>query len=629
MLLYCSTATGRVIDLNGIAPEGSLEISTYLYDLDKGDYLNFGQHFDRLCQPCRLRLVVHNSADQVVHNYLYLRKGHEGTRILSDYGVLPVIIRSYNYDFYLITVLPQSTDTLNIEHYHPTHYGYFGRILGKSTVYKKLSEIIPKPFDERYFFKYGFYAILIITAIFSFSFFINLKHRYFLYYTVYNIVTATFFYLNNSVTFDIAGIRQVPQLFNSAWLPLFQALMIIAYFVFVANFIETRRKFKAVHLLITVTIIISLAFIFLVIGFFNSNTVPFQIYGIYRILIVILCITMISMMIGKKEPHIRLIVIGTSFMLLGSMLTMYAIYFSEMVLWGLRSTYYMQTGILLEIVFFSVAIAYKSYVTTRDKFKLQKEVEDMLEHNLSIAEQKELELQKKVEESREIILKQEADRMNAVIELKQKELEMQVLRSQINPHFLFNSINALKIFIHRRDYDAALLYFEKFSRLLRLILENTFERHISLEAELECLKLYVDIENLRLEYAVTLNIQTDGQIDAQFTRIPAMVLQPFVENSIWHGLVHKNKPGGVIDISIDLDDKENLTICIRDNGIGRETAKSFKSSTQNHKSLGTLITRQRLNLINEDGQNVIYRDLYHEDGQSAGTEVCIRIITAL
>jgi ligand-binding sensor domain-containing protein len=213
-------------------------------------------------------------------------------------------------------------------------------------------------------------------------------------------------------------------------------------------------------------------------------------------------------------------------------------------------------------------------------------------------------------------------------ELKQKatELEMQALRAQMNPHFIFNSLNSINRFILQSNKAQASRYLTKFSRLIRLILQNSQASLITLDSELESLELYLSLEALRFNHHFDYKISVAHNIDTTSLKVPPLILQPYVENAIWHGLMHKDEKGQ-LDIEISQENSQ-LYFKITDNGVGRENANLLASkSATKYKSMGLRITAHRIaslqHLQNAESA-VTINDLVNADGSAAGTEVIIK-----
>jgi len=213
--------------------------------------------------------------------------------------------------------------------------------------------------------------------------------------------------------------------------------------------------------------------------------------------------------------------------------------------------------------------------------------------------------------------------------LKQQatDLEMQALRAQMNPHFIFNSLNSINRFILENNRLQASEYLTKFSRLIRLILQNSQSSFITLESELESLSLYLELESLRFDYFFSYKISVLPEMDTSELKIPPLIIQPYVENAIWHGLMHK-KEKGQLDIDIS-EENECLYIKICDNGIGRKKAAELASkSATRHKSMGIRLTAERILLLHSSSgrePKIAINDLVYDDGSIAGTEVIIKI----
>lgn len=218
---------------------------------------------------------------------------------------------------------------------------------------------------------------------------------------------------------------------------------------------------------------------------------------------------------------------------------------------------------------------------------------------------------------------------NEVMQLHQQktDLEMQALRAQMNPHFIFNSLNSINMFILENNKLQASEYLSKFSRLIRLILQNSQEAFIPLERELEALKLYLELESLRFERRFEYKVIVDEEVDTDILKVPPLIIQPYAENAIWHGLMQK-KEKGCLTIALYVKD-EMLFYEITDDGIGRKKAVELKSkSAATYKSMGMRITTDRLLMLqrqNEKENSVSITDLILADGSPGGTEVRIKI----
>lgn len=220
-----------------------------------------------------------------------------------------------------------------------------------------------------------------------------------------------------------------------------------------------------------------------------------------------------------------------------------------------------------------------------------------------------------------------AAELRAGYELQLSEIQMQALRAQMNPHFLFNSLNSIKYYAISKSKDETATYLSKFAMLVRVILNNSKERTISLKDELEALQLYIEIEHLRLEGKFSYLFDIDNGLHIQQAQIPPMILQPIVENAIWHGLMHKEGMGRLL---VQVKDMGRQIQCIiEDNGVGRARSAELRDSQMSHKkSVGMQITGDRIELINRIygiDTRVQVIDLTDDEGRAAGTRVVIHI----
>ena len=215
-------------------------------------------------------------------------------------------------------------------------------------------------------------------------------------------------------------------------------------------------------------------------------------------------------------------------------------------------------------------------------------------------------------------------------EKKMLTLEQSMLRSQMNPHFLFNSLNSIKLYIINNEKKNAVHYLNKFSKLVRKILEASSLKEIPLAEELETVDLYMNIENIRFSNEIKFEIIVDEEIDTHLAKIPSLILQPFLENALWHGLSSKE---GEKKIELQVSKGKNgfINISITDNGVGRAVAEKLKESkVLKRKSVGIDITKERLANFSKDFQNnfeVEIIDLFDNSGKASGTKVILHIPT--
>lgn len=230
-------------------------------------------------------------------------------------------------------------------------------------------------------------------------------------------------------------------------------------------------------------------------------------------------------------------------------------------------------------------------------------------------------------------------RLNQVRKLARKEqeklqiekdlvqLEQKALRLQMNPHFLFNALNSIQGLISREDSKKARYYLAKFSKLMRLVLENSRESMIPLSDEIETLEHYLTVEQFSSGEKFQYEIDCDDEIDPEEFLIPPMMIQPFIENSIIHGIAHLTTPG---KITVEFRKIRNRIECyVSDNGVGRKKAAEMKSQVAHkHKSTALLVTQERLDILSKGadwGKSIEMVDLTDTQGNAAGTRVIVRM----
>jgi signal transduction histidine kinase/CheY-like chemotaxis protein len=206
------------------------------------------------------------------------------------------------------------------------------------------------------------------------------------------------------------------------------------------------------------------------------------------------------------------------------------------------------------------------------------------------------------------------------------DMEAKTLRAQMNPHFIFNCMNSIKSLIQSDEGNKAVTYLTTFSKLLRTILQNSDEREVTLYDELETCKLYVQLEALRFGNKFNYQFNIDESTDLKSIKVPALIIQPFIENAIWHGIMPKEN-GGTVSVSV-VRDGNAVRCIIEDNGIGRERSKQneFKTGQAPHQSKGICLTQGRLHLdslLNSRNSGAEIIDKYDQSAKPAGTKIVL------
>jgi LytS/YehU family sensor histidine kinase len=285
-------------------------------------------------------------------------------------------------------------------------------------------------------------------------------------------------------------------------------------------------------------------------------------------------------------------------------------------------------GLIIENILFSLALGAKQKIILQEKNISQEKFINQLKENEKLKNK----IQKQLEQNVKILSKQaeidKIENLKTKFDKELTELKMISLRSQMNPHFIFNSLNSIKLYIINNEKENAVYYLNKFSKLIRKILATTQEIEISLADEIETMNLYLSIENIRFNNEIDYKVIVDDHININTIKVPCLILQPFLENAIWHGLSLK-KSNRKLNINIVAHDSNHVNIRIVDNGIGRKRSREINEQKMlKRDSVGIKITKERFKnffMGFKNDYSITFTDLYDEDANSQGTEVVLRI----
>ncbi|MBK8494161.1 MAG: histidine kinase [Chitinophagaceae bacterium] len=219
------------------------------------------------------------------------------------------------------------------------------------------------------------------------------------------------------------------------------------------------------------------------------------------------------------------------------------------------------------------------------------------------------------------------EQLRTAYQFKMNELEAKALRAQMNPHFIFNCLNSIKSLIQQNENEKSVTYLTTFSKLIRTLLNNADKKEISLYDEIETCKLYLQLEAMRFDTKFSYVVNVDKAIDLKSIQVPALIIQPFIENAIWHGIMPRNSTGHV---SLNVIRKNgSIQVAIDDDGIGREASQQIKpNSNLAHQSKGVNLTKSRLelnNLLQQRQSQLEVIDKKDDKGLATGTTVIINI----
>lgn len=445
-------------------------------------------------------------------------------------------------------------------------------------------------YDEYvYLIAYGFLiSVLFFVALFVFMFYLLDRQVYYLYYAAYTISIGLFNlweYEHSPYIHLIFNQLQFLKFTGNS--NIYVLLTHIFYFLFIFEFLELKNHFPLLAkvfrwVIISLSIILLTdIFVLFVLKRLDWST---KLYWTLQDIFPVLNIILLFMIFRAKGRVARNIQIGSTFLMIGGLAGFLTHYFDNLnlILFRINPSLLFAAGTLLEIFFFSVAIGIRSYNVQREQKSLQKSI---------------------------------------------MESELRTLRSQINPHFVFNSLNSIKSYILTHRSTEASEYLTDFSTLMRATLQYSKEQLITLEDELEIMLLYISLEKRRFEENFIFNFELDPNINTDEIMIPPMLLQPYIENAIKHGLM--NKDGfRILTLKVQNENSAFIRIEIEDNGIGREQASLLKKNTPKHQSMGMSINEERINLLSKTNDYLIdvhIEDKISKENITEGTKVVIRI----
>ena len=569
--------------------------------------------------------TVHYFTRLYAGNQLIARSGAYETRGFRPPGT----INAFNRGRLSIIVAPQTTTTYWLRT-EDRQNQLIPPIIFLETQFSGIAAELESNFGARYLFLLlaamaGCFLFIGIFAAYNYYLY---RHASFIWYICYLIAA----FLSCLHWMDIRlGMAMFSPLLHDIIFSIFIYLIPVLYSFFIGSMLQLHVHFKKGWLLVKLFVAICiiqmmLEFIEVRFGWFPFNT---NYYGtiLSIIPIVVLNVVLLILTAKSRDPVKWFLFTGILSLLVLWCLPVMNLYTPavdlnrELFLVINFPIVFLMLGLVIEAICFSFALTYRSKLVLLEKNKLQAnynlELETALQQRTS-----EMEAQNKLAEA------QKMKQVETEFEHKIAETEMIALRAQMNPHFIFNCLNSIKLYTLENDSQTASEYLTKFSQLIRLVLENSRSEKVTLQKELETLTLYIELEAMRFKDKVKYKINVVPHIDQQYIEIPPLLLQPYVENAIWHGLMHK-KEGGHILIEVTQPTEYLLHIEISDDGIGREMAGQHKSkSATRQKSFGLKMTSERLDAINHIYQTkteVKIVDLADAGGNAAGTKVIIEI----
>lgn len=413
---------------------------------------------------------------------------------------------------------------------------------------------------------------------------------------------------------------------------LFVNLTFITYTLFVYHFLEIKKHSKFLTRFIYLQIVVHVCMIVLctywVYAYDDLITVREKFSVIYLLSFVL---SLVSLALIWKLIQSRLkypIIIGSLLWSITSLIELslghgYTLEDFIVPEWEIFSLTVTQLGFFPIIIGYSLAIGYKNKLRDNEKYIISQKLVSQLEENKNLQQQNTQRLEVEVAAKSEALISERENSIKKEYENKILQLESDQLISQMNPHFIFNSLNSIKYYAISKETAETAAYITEFAQLMRTILDHSRKKLVSIEEECEFMLIYLGIEAKRFDNKFSFDIDCDDRL--KVLMIPPMLIQPLAENAVVHGKLHL-KSGGHVSILFDAVADQWINITIRDNGVGRIAAKVQEKHTK-RTSHATQIMKDRIKVLNASSDlNIAIQtnDLY-VDGDSNGTEVVIKV----
>ncbi|MBD3724292.1 MAG: histidine kinase [Flavobacteriaceae bacterium] len=430
---------------------------------------------------------------------------------------------------------------------------------------------------------------LVVFIIISCVLFFFTKDRIYLLYAFYNFLLFSFILFKSSYLNEFHNEVMSGRFYSVNWF--LQLVYHCLHIYFGLEFLNIKHEFpkfhKAIKKITSIEIVIGLTlFIFVSLIGIKIQYIYYRYFLYVHLPFYLLMAILILKKVFHKLDTIKIsFFLGSVFYALFAIISMITTLLYRQYEFSIEPLVYFYIGILLETFFFVVGLG----------LRIRKVY--LLKMNLQI-EKNNLQKKLQIELEEKIVLKQKEyeflQSQNEKEKLKNEVFEMQnkMLKNQMKSHFIFNVMNSIKANVIEKEKAESVKYINLFSKFIRKSFESSFEDLISLEEELKTLELYVLIEQKRLNDIFEFNIKVDEEIDISSIKLPSMILQPFVENAIWHGVL-KNSSKGLINIHIS---KKNdiISIIIDDNGLGYVPNQNL-----NHNSKGIKVVSDRISIFNK------------------------------
>lgn len=615
------------------------------------------QHFEKPPRPVHLnnvywhKYVVQNESDSLYSTifstghfsnqtlYVFqtdtlIQEKYYGTKVDKDKWPVQLSQRAVD-----LTIPPHTTYTLLVKKVWPrTHNNIHEAKLSDPENFNFRIKNFFYSIKGHYYFRVFFIGILGFLFLFTLFQYVQHKDLAYLYYSGYLLVMTIYFMeRHESNTYFNFLFSNNSWMFNSngGGEPSYYAqLSFIFYLFFTIEFLDIDSKYRKLktYLLSIIAVIVVLYAIHLLLLLMNVNpSTIFNYYYTYRaILNIPLVIVLIWIAVKIRTKLAAYFLLGSGILTL----TMIIPQFTYLIDKNLGGAFFydnmtwMQVGMLFECFLFSTGLGYKSKLAFEERDRIQQELISKSEENNALSLKYNTELEAEVKEkTSELILKKE-QLLKTEYEKELLDLEAQLFRSKMNPHFIYNCLNSIKYFSLSKSSEDTAQYITDFSTLMRFILEKSKRAVIPIKEEIDFIKKYLAIESRRFDSKFEYVIDIDPELELNTCYIPPMILQPIIENAIVHGLLPKYE-FGKLEIRF-IKHPQHIKIEIQDNGVGRDKSRLQEKQTQfdHGMSHSSAITTARLANISKSQSidiDLQITDLKDINASAIGTLVALHL----
>ncbi len=429
------------------------------------------------------------------------------------------------------------------------------------------------------------------------------RSRDYLFYSCYILTLCVYYAVRQEYCFfnDLFNLFQEAHFISSLYISrVLMPIIFLFYFLFINSFFQTFDEAAFLEKGTRLTTVLSLVSPIVIYICYASgmDSVGTWVFTIYRVSMSLLSLVFVWYMFRRKIfSSTYFIIAGSLSLFIGSLMAMIFSWTGHWFL-GIAPIHWLLISVLLEILFFSSGLLFKANQTEQYKNSIQESLLTEMKKNRDHQIQKEIDLQNEIKKVKTQIEIETNEKLSVKYELESKDLELKLLRRQMNPHFLFNSMNSLKRYILENEVDNAADYLDSFSRLFRYIFDNMQRKFVNLSDELDFLKEYVRLEDLRFSDKIAFEIKYSPELNLNDIMIPSLIMQPLVENSIWHGLSESENPNKHISLNI-YKRSSQLIIEVYDNGVGYADL-SLDETIIKRRINSTSVNRQRLKALYGD-----------------------------